>query len=105
MPQEPTTVPQDGPPPHLERETWEFYRECMTALNEARLPYLVGGAYAFERYTGIERHTKDFDIFAKREDVEPILDLLGSLGCRRELTFPHWLGKAYNTRTGDFIDV
>ena len=96
----------DGRPAHLEPETWAFYREVMTTLNASGIPYLVGGAYAFERYTGIERHTKDFDIFCRREDAVGILEVLKSaLGCRTEMTFPHWLGKAYNTATGDFIDV
>jgi hypothetical protein len=96
----------DGRPEHLEPETWRFYREAMTALNAADAPYLVGGAYAFERYTGIERHTKDFDIFCLREDAEGILRVLrDAVGCRTELTFPHWLGKAYNLGTGDFVDV
>jgi hypothetical protein len=96
----------EGRPEHLAPETWQFYREAMSALNAAGAQYLVGGAYAFERYTGIERHTKDFDIFCRREDAEGILDLLRErLGCRTELTFPHWLGKAYNPGTGDFVDV
>ena len=96
----------DGRPAHLEPETWDFYRAAMSALNAAGAPYLVGGAYAFERYTGIERHTKDFDIFCRREDAEPILDLLrDTIGSRTEVTFPHWLGKAYNPPTGDFVDV
>src|SRR5687767_8895715 len=78
----------------------------MTTLNASGLRYLVGGAYAFERYTGIERHTKDFDIFSRRADAEAILEVLESaLGSRTEMTFPHWLGKAYNPGTGDFIDV
>ena len=93
-------------PAHLAPETWQFYRDAMSALNAAGVPYLVGGAYAFERYTGIERHTKDFDIFCRREDAEEILRVLrDDVGCRTELTFPHWLGKAYNPGTGDFVDV
>jgi hypothetical protein len=96
----------EGRPAHLEPETWDFYRAAMSALNAAGAPYLVGGAYAFERYTGIERHTKDFDIFCRREDAEAILDLLHEkTGSRTEVTFPHWLGKAYNPGTGDFVDV
>jgi len=93
-------------PAHLEPETWRFYRHAMSALNAAGAPYLVGGAYAFERYTGIERHTKDFDIFCLREDAEEVLRVLrDDVGCRTEVTFPHWLGKAYNPGTGDFVDV
>jgi hypothetical protein len=92
-------------PDHLEPETFAFYRACMEALNEAGAPYLVGGAYAFARYTGIERHTKDFDIFCRRRDVDAILAALDRLGCETEKTFPHWLAKAYNRGTADFIDV
>ena len=41
----------------------EFYRETMRVLDEARVPFLVGGAYAFAAFTGISRDTKDFDVF------------------------------------------
>ena len=37
-------------------------------------PFLVGGAYAFARYTGIERHTKDFDVFVRPRDFDRALD-------------------------------
>jgi hypothetical protein len=92
-------------PAHLDPGTWSFYREALTTLNAAGLPYLVGGAYAFERYTGIERHTKDFDIFCRKADVPATLELLAHMGCRTEMTFPHWLGKAFHPLTRDFVDV
>ncbi|HET6899131.1 MAG TPA: hypothetical protein VFK70_12315 [Vicinamibacteria bacterium] len=92
-------------PEHLDPATFAFYRACMLALGEAKCDYLVGGAYAFARYTGIERHTKDFDIFCRQRDVDPILAVLDRLGCQTEKTFPHWLAKAYNPGTADFIDV
>lgn len=80
-----------------------FYRRMLGELDRAGVPFLVGGAYAFERYTGIERHTKDFDLFARRGDLDRILEVLDAGGCRTELPYPHWLGKA---RCGDhFIDV
>jgi hypothetical protein len=92
-------------PEHLDPATFAFYRACMDALNEAKRDYLVGGAYAFARYTGIERHTKDFDIFCRQRDVDSILSVLERLGGQTEKTFPHWLAKAYNPGTADFIDV
>ncbi len=92
-------------PTHLSPETAEFYRLAMRELNRQGGPYLVGGAYAFARYTGIERHTKDFDIFCKREDAERVLAILAGIGCRTEVTFPHWLGKAYAPHGDDFVDV
>src|SRR5258708_12324384 len=66
-------------PEHLDPATFAFYRGCMNALNEATCEYLVGGAYAFARYTGIERHTKDFDIFCRQRDVDSILSVLDRL--------------------------
>jgi hypothetical protein len=89
--------------PLLDPECADFYRQAMRALTDAGTPFLVGGAYAFERYTGIARHTKDFDIFVREADCEAVLAVLAGLGCRTERTFPHWLAKAYR---GDlFIDV
>lgn len=87
----------------LDEPTRAFYCESLRILIDAGVQFLVGGAYAFQHYTGIERHTKDFDIFVRPEDCERTLQLLAGAGCDTELTFPHWLGKAYN---GDaFVDV
>jgi hypothetical protein len=87
----------------LSPETARFYRAAMGALARAGVPFLVGGAYALHRYAGIERHTKDFDVFVRPDDCRRALEALAAAGYRTELTFPHWLGKAYQ---GDrFIDV
>ena len=89
----PTALPAaDGA--GLEPAAREFYLRTMSALNEAGLPYLVGGGYAFGHYTGIQRDTKDFDIFVRRDDYDDIMRVLSRAGYRTELTFPHWLGKA-----------
>jgi hypothetical protein len=87
----------------LTPETREFYREAMRVLAAAGVPFLVGGAYALHHYAGIERHTKDFDVFVSPRNIRPTLGALAAAGCRTELTFPHWLGKAY--RSDDFVDV
>src|SRR5262245_25321496 len=71
-----------------------FYVASLTALTESGIPFLVGGAYALEHYTGISRDTKDLDVFVHPRDVEPALRVLAAAGYRTELTFPHWLGKA-----------
>ena len=80
-----------------------FYRRVMHHLEAHGVPFLVGGAYAFERYTGIGRHTKDFDIFVHPRDVERALALLAADGCASELSFPHWLAKA--TCGDDVVDL
>jgi hypothetical protein len=60
----------------LTAEARDFYCRVLVTLAGAGVPALVGGAYAFARYTGIERHTKDFDIFLRRGDVGDALRAL-----------------------------
>jgi hypothetical protein len=80
-----------------------FYRCALTALDEIRVPFVVGGAYAYSHYVGIARETKDFDIFIHPRDVERALAELRRRGFRTELAFPHWLAKAWS---GDaFMDL
>jgi hypothetical protein len=76
------------------RYTRRFYRDVLTSLDRANVPALVGGAFAFSHFTGIQRPTKDFDLFVRREHIERALDTLAHEGFQTELTFPHWLGKA-----------
>lgn len=93
------TLPEDL----LDPQTKAFYCRCLHALTDADVPFLLGGAYAFGRYTGIERHTKDLDVFIRRADYDATMRTLAANGCRTELTFSHWLGKA---RCGeDVVDV
>jgi len=66
----------------------------MWTLKDADVPFLVGGAYALARYTGIERHTKDFDIFLLPGDVRRALEALAAAGFRTELWSQVWLAKA-----------
>jgi hypothetical protein len=87
----------------LEPETAAFYRQAIQTLKRADVPFLVGGAYALAVYAGIERHTKDFDVFVRPADCLRALEALADIGCRTEVTFTHWLGKAF--RGDDFIDV
>jgi hypothetical protein len=80
----------------------DFYRDVMQLLNDARVPYLLGGAYAFGVYTGIKRETKDFDLFLRPKDFDEAAAALKRGGYETERTFPHWLGKA--KRGEDCID-
>lgn len=87
----------------LDPQTREFYCQALSILNQAQIPFLVGGAYAFERYTGIARHTKDLDIFTRSTDVQSILNVFAKAGYQTEITVSHWLAKAY---CGDnFVDI
>ncbi len=91
--------------PHavLTESSVRFYRHALALLADAGIPHLVGGAYAYARYTGIERHTKDFDVFIRRTDFGRAAWAFQKAGYKAELTFPHWLGKAY--KGDDFVDL
>src|SRR5262245_13393070 len=80
-----------------------FYQNALRELLDAKLPFLVGGAYALARHTGIVRHTKDFDIFVRPKHVRRALRLLERAGYQTDLPFPHWIGKAFYGEY--FIDV
>jgi len=80
-----------------------FYRDALGRLLDTKIPFLVGGAYALQIHTGIVRRTKDFDIFVLEKDARQVLQLLSQAGYNAELTFPHWLGKAFCGE--NFIDV
>ncbi len=92
-----------APATALDEQSRDFYRAALGQLDKHKLPYLVGGAYAFARYTGIERHTKDFDIFICHSDWQRAEKILRDAGYETDLTFPHWIGKAFSGE--DFIDL
>jgi hypothetical protein len=96
----PSTVSSESP---IDRQCQTLYRHALEMLSQAGLPHLVGGAYAFEHYTGLARHTKDFDIFVMKDDCDAVLETLATRGFATELTFPHWLGKA--RCGGIYVDV
>jgi hypothetical protein len=89
--------------PSLAPEAKKFYCATFDVLQQAGVDVLVGGAYAVARFTGIERHTKDCDIFVREADFSRTLEVLEHAGFAAEATYPHWLGKA---RCGDYyVDV
>ena len=92
-PFEPKLSHADIPP--LDAETQTFYRQAIDILDAAGVPFLVGGAYAFTEYTGIARHTKDFDLFLRRGDLDRAMDAFRAAGFEPEVRFDHWLAKVY----------
>jgi hypothetical protein len=85
------------------QDTNTFYRRTLHVLSDAGVPFLVGGSHAFLEYTGIARNTKDIDLFLRRSDLDRAMEGLRDAGYRTELTFPHWLGKAWQHE--DFVDL
>jgi len=83
--------------------TREFYVDALKALDEAEVPYLVGGGYAMAYYTGIARNTKDLDIFVRPSDRDRVLTTLTAAGYRTEFFYPFWIAKALSGES--FIDI
>jgi hypothetical protein len=87
----------------LDAEARQVYVRALKALRETGVEFMVGGAHALAPYTGVARDTKDLDLFLRRRDCELALAALEAAGFATELTFSHWLAKAY---AGDrFIDL
>ena len=89
--------------PVLEPRIRDFYLRAMDLLDKAQVRYLVGGAYALAHHAGIVRHTKDLDLFIRRDDYPDATAALKVAGYRTDLTFPHWLGKAFHGEA--FVDL
>jgi hypothetical protein len=80
-----------------------IYRRALQLLTDADVPFLLGGAYAYAHYTGVVRHTKDLDLFLRQADVDRARAAFEANDFRTELTYPHWLAKAF---AGDhFVDL
>lgn len=80
----------------------EFYKEALELLNQKKLNYLIGGAYALRFHTGITRDTKDLDLFCKASEYPKIMKELADSGYEVELTDSRWLAKAF--KEDHFID-
>lgn len=84
-------------------QTCAFYVRALRWLDQSGIPYVVGGGHAMAYYTGIERNTKDLDIFLKPADHQSALQALAKAGYRTEYFYPFWIAKALE---GDaFIDI
>lgn len=91
----PTHVP--GP-----REA-SFYSQVLSTLRKSRVPFLVGGTYAVNAYTGLNRGTKDVDIFCRAGDYPRILALAAHAGLHTEVEDERWIAKIRRARF--FCDV
>jgi hypothetical protein len=90
-------------PLDLDPQTAAFYRDVMERLAAASVPFLVGGAYAFEVYTDLGGRTKDLDIFMKPGDVKRALMALRRKGYEAAVHSPHWIAKVRDD--GHVVDI
>jgi predicted nucleotidyltransferase len=80
-----------------------LHRRSVVALQDAGIPFLIGGAYVVEVYAGVSRHTKDFDLYLRPQHVDLALEALKRAGYKTEKRFPYWLAKAECGR--DCVDL
>ena len=87
------------PPPAAEA----FYSEVLKGMADSGILFLVSGTYALASYTGIDRPTKDVDVFAKAGDALKMLHYFKEHGFEVEIVDERWL---YRITRGDlFVDV
>jgi hypothetical protein len=90
-------------PPEPNPATRNFYVRALRVLDEAHIDYVVGGGYAIAHYTGIQRNTKDLDLFILPRERDRTLSTLAAAGYKTEFFYPFWISKALS---GDaFIDI
>src|SRR5438045_4033896 len=87
------------PPPAAEA----FYSEVLQLMADSGIPFLVSGTYALAKYTGIDRPTKDVDVFAKAGDALTLLHYFKEHGFDVEIVDERWLARV--TRGEMFVDV
>ncbi|WP_224249715.1 nucleotidyltransferase [Hyalangium gracile] len=68
---------------------------ALQLLREAGVPFVVGGAYAYTHYTGLQRETKDLDLFLRKADADRAIDVFEANGWRTERNTHGWLHKAF----------
>jgi len=88
-----------SPPPEAE----SFYAESLKLLKESGVPFLLSGTYAVSAYTGINRPTKDLDVFCKAGDYPKILAYFQARGYTPEVEDERWIAKVYSGK--HFFDV
>ena len=87
------------PPPEAEA----FYSEVLQLMAQSGIPFLVSGTYALASYTGIDRPTKDVDVFAKAGDALKMLHYFKEHGFDVEIVDERWLSRI--TRGELFVDI
>ncbi|HKF47061.1 MAG TPA: nucleotidyltransferase [Terracidiphilus sp.] len=81
----------------------ECYRDALRALLDSGVQFVIGGAFAIHRHTGIWRTTKDLDFFLEARSIQAAFRSLERVGFTTEVEDPVWLAKA--RRDDVFVDL
>lgn len=84
-------------------KTGEFYRDVLKILLDSKIPFMVSGTYAVAAYTGIDRKTKDLDIFCRSGDHIRIIELFKERGFKTTVPDERWLVKIHKGQA--FVDI
>jgi hypothetical protein len=71
----------------------EFYADILRHIKATGVPFLVGGAYAVNAYTGVNRVTKDVDVFCKPGDYPRLLNACSQAGYEVAVEDERWIAK------------
>lgn len=66
----------------LSSEETCIFGGALRGLREREIPYLVGGGFAFSRYSGLRRNTKDMDVVLTQAHFLPAVEVLREAGLR-----------------------
>jgi hypothetical protein len=83
----------DHDPVGVEPGARSFYADCLRSLCRSGLPFLLGGTYALNVHTGLDRETKDVDVFCRPGDYPRILGHFAREGYQTTVEDPRWLAK------------
>lgn len=88
------------------KQAEEFYDKLLKTLIDKNLPFMIGGTYAFNQYTGLDRATGDIDLMCPQEDFPTILKELTKSGYQTELAEIelNWLAKVKDNE-GYYTDI
>ncbi|HYD99771.1 MAG TPA: hypothetical protein VEH84_10325 [Alphaproteobacteria bacterium] len=97
------TPPYKLPFAQVPPEANAFYADAIRILNESGIPFMLAGTFALTVYTGIERPTKDLDVFCRAGDYPRILTTFAKLGFETEIQDERWIAKVWKGE--HFFDV
>ena len=87
----------------MTEKTEEFYLDALKLLNKSKIPFMLAGTLAVRVYTGIDRETKDMDIFVKPSDYPKVLSFFAESGYKTGVEDERWLAKVHKNRA--YFDV
>lgn len=80
-----------------------FFGELLRHLKRTRAPFMLGGTCAVNAYVGLDRPTKDLDVFCRAGDYPRLLASCAEKGYKTEVEDERWIAKV---RSGaNYCDV